>query len=716
MKKSVVSMILLIVVKLSGFTTGFTSWDGEKLILDNGSVQRVILWNQKKGSFTTESLLPANSHKSFVRGDCKEFNFLLNGEILSGQNRWKVISYKPVANNDNGQACIIILAGDEEKNLDLEISITYMMYPDLPLIRKMISFRNTGTEEFSIEGLDVEHLKLNWSDTHCWTLKDYGRYKHLGPYSGDWHDAVVTVHNVTGEEGMVLGNEAPGVTKLTTTFLDDRPGSVTIGLTHPEQDYPFRKWLGPGEQWESPYAFIALYQGTADPYLCLNTSVADFVRKYMGIRLAELDKKPAFVYNTWMPFRHQINDSLVYELATAASACGAEEFIIDDGWQTNANPDENKIQYGDWAIDKKKFPDGLKPVFDSIKALGMKPGLWISMAGASPDSKVFNEHPDWFIQNMDGHLENLHSSGGHLKTACFGTEWVDHIKSKILFLVKEHGLEYAKLDFAIVTSAYRYNRNYSGCYATDHPHHRDRPESFLNLYRRAWQMFDELHAEAPDLFIDCTFETMGALQMIDFDMCKHAEGNWLSNFYSRAPLGSFRVRQMSWWRSPAIPAAAMVIGNQQLDDPNIELSIMSLAGSFPIFLGDPRKVSQDKRNSIKSWSDWLRQMQDKYDYMMYRQDLEGFGEPQDGQWDGFQRINTDTRGGGIVGIFRQGGTENRRRIIVKYLDPSRMYQIYEAPGGMEMGSMSGKQLKEVGFDVILEQEYDGGLFEIRASD
>jgi len=580
----------------------------------------------------------------------------------------------------------------------------------------MMTFRNTGMEEFSIESLDVEHLKLNWSDTHCWTMKDYGRYRQLGPYTGDWHDAVVTVHNVTEEKGIVLGNEAPGVSKRTTTFLDDRPGSVTIGLTHQNQDYPFRKWLVPDQQWESTYAFVALYQGTPDPYLCLNTTVADFVRKHMGIRLAELDKKPAFVYNTWIPFRHQINDTLVYELANAAAACGAEEFIIDDGWQTNETGSDAERQWGDWAIDKRKFPDGLKPVFDSIKALGMKPGLWISMAGASPDSKAYQEHPEWFIQYKDGRLENLHSSGGYLKTACFGTGWVDHIKSKILYLVREHGLEYAKLDFAIVTSAYRYDRSYSGCYAHDHPYHRDRPESILNLYRRAWQMYDELHAEAPDLFIDCTFETMGALQMIDFDMCKHAEGNWLSNFTSFAPMGSLRVRQMSWWRSPAIPAASMVIGNQQLDDPNIELSIMSLAGSFPIFLGDPRKLSQDKRTSIKSWSDWLRQMQDEYDYMMYRQDLAGFGEPMDGQWDGFQRINTDTRAGGIVGVFRQGGTENRRRIIVKYLDPLRRYQICIAPGGLEMGSMSGKQLMEVGFDVILEQEYDGGLFEIRASD
>ncbi len=600
MNKTFGTVIILMLFTLSGFASGYTSWDGEKLTLDNGSLQRIIEWDQETGSFTTKSFRPANVQNSYTRDDSREFHMLLNDEMVTGQNRWQIISYKAVTDEKGGKGCIVILTGDEEINNHLEISIAYMLYPELPLIRKMLTFRNTGTKEFRIEALDVEHLKLNWSDTDCWTMKDYGRYRHLGPYTGDWNDAVVTVHNVREKTGLVLGNEAPGVTKRTTAFLDDRPGSITIGLCRPEQDYPFRKWLVPGEQWESPYAFIALYRGTADPYLCLNTTVADFVRKYMGIRLAELDKKPAFVYNTWVPFRHRINDTLIYELASAASACGAEEFIIDDGWQTNENPIDDQIQYGDWEIDKKKFPDGLKPVFDSIKALGMKPGLWISMAGASPDSKVYQEHPEWFIQYKDGSLANLHSSGGHLKTACFGTDWVDHIKSKILYLVKEHGLEYAKLDFAIVTSAYRYDRTYSGCYAMDHPHHRDRPESFLNLYRRAWEMYDELHAFAPDLFIDCTFETMGALQMIDYDMCKHAEGNWLSNFYSHAPLGSSRVRQMAWWRSPAIPAAAMVIGNQQLDDPNIELSIMSLAGSFPIFLGDPRS-SQMTREPILNY-------------------------------------------------------------------------------------------------------------------
>ena len=714
MKYNIIFLLISLSFTLSGFASGFTTWDGKELILDNGSIRRIIVWDEETGSFATQHILNNSIGEDYTGNSTLEFHFLLNDKAITGRNKWKVLSHESMILDMGGEGSIITLAGDEEMNQNMEITITYMLYPDLPLIRKGMVIRNTGMEICRIEALDVEHLKLSWTDTHCWTMRDYGRYKHLGPYTGDWNDAVVTVHNVRERKGMVLGNEAPGVTKRTTTFLDDRPGSVTIGLTWPDQDYPFRKWIEPGERWESPYAFIALYQETADPYRCLNTSVADFVRKHMGIRLAVLDKKPAFVYNTWKPFRHDINDTLIYEVATAAAACGVEEFIIDDGWQTNEDPIEDKIQYGDWEIDRKKFPDGLKPVFDSIKALGMKPGVWISMAGASPDSKVFQEHPEWFVQDRDGNLTNLHSAGDYLRTACFGTGWVDHIKSKILYLVREHGLEYAKLDFAIVTSAYRYDRNYSGCYATDHPHHRDRPESFLNLYRRAWKMYDELHEEAPDLFIDCTFETMGALQAIDFDMCKHAEGNWLSNFESHAPLGSHRVRQMSWWRSPAIPAAALVIGNQQLDDPNIELSIMSLAGSFPIFLGDPRALSTAEKAGIKVWSDWLREMQDKYDYMMYRQDLSGFGEPQEGQWDGFQRINTDTKSGGIVGVFRQGGSENRRRIIVGYLDPIKKYGILKAPGGMEMGSKSGEQLMEEGFEVNLEREYDGRLFEIRA--
>ncbi len=96
-----------------------------------------------------------------------------------------------------------------------------------------------------------------------------------------------------------------------------------------------------------------------------------------------------------------------------------KEFVIDDGWQDNT---------GDWGIDKKKFPNGLKPVFDYIKSLGMKPGLWISVGTASPDSKVYKEHPEWFVQDSSGKHTSLIIESYDKFTACFGTGWYGYIK------------------------------------------------------------------------------------------------------------------------------------------------------------------------------------------------------------------------------------------------------------------------------------------------
>ena len=295
---------------------------------------------------------------------------------------------------------------------------------------------------------------------------------------------------------------------------------------------------------------------------------------------------------------------------------------------------------------------------------------------------------------------------------CMTTGWYDHIKGVILKLVKEHGLEYIKGDFAVVTGAYTTDKTRSGCHAKDHPMHKDRNESMLVMYQRTWQLFDDLHREAPNLFIDCTFETMGALQLIDLDMCKHAEGNWLSNFSERAPDGSLRVRNMSWWRSPVIPATAMVIGNQYFDDPEFELSLMSLNGSLPIVLGDPRKLTKDERARMKSWADWMRNAQEKHDYMSFRQDLKGYGEPAEGNWDGYQRINSDTKSGGIVGIFRQGSPETERTVTVDFLNPAFVYEIRKAPSGELIMNSTGKELAIIGFQVTLNKRYDGSVYEI----
>jgi alpha-galactosidase len=462
---------------------------------------------------------------------------------------------------------------------------------------------------------------------------------------------------------------------------------------------------------------VALYK-SGDATVVLNNTVNEYVRKYMGIRLSQVDPKPQFVYNTWYPFRTYVNDSLVRDIARAAADCGIQEFIIDDGWQVN---DRGKTSdkpwggnYGDWLVDRKKFPGDLKSTFDYIRSLGMKPGLWISIGSATADSKVFREHPEWFVKNYRNRAGNLHfvADSSDFYTSCFGTGWFDYIKKVILDLVKEHGLAYAKLDLSVVTSAYVEDPRVAGCYDGEHPYHRDRAESFIVIYERVLKLFDELHEEAPSLFIDCTFETEGKLQLQDYAFTMHADGNWLSNFEEDFPVGALRVRQMAWWRTPSMPASSLVIGNQAMDNTNFIFSLKSLIGTLPIVLGDPRKLSPQQRAEIKGWSDWMLQMQKMYDYMSYRQDLPGFGEPREGSWDGWQRINTDTQKGGIFGIFRQGALESSRTVFITGLAPDRTYTVRKAPDNSFVYEATGKSLSEKGLQVAFDQMTDGNVYEV----
>ena len=671
----------------------YAKWDNDGLLLDNGIVSRYISISDNQLSSTSLKIPSVDNNFLNDQPEAKEFSFTIDDKLLTGLSGWEISDIKSCVDG-KGNGAEVTLIGH-----NLSISIKYILYPELPVIRKKMKFRNRSGQEVKLENLDIESFDISWSSIYTEAYSNYMRYRKIGHFAGNWDDALIALQDKRSMQGILLGNEAPGVLKRTSCFSDYL--SVGIGLTADNQAYPFRVWLQPEEEWESPWTFIIPYKGK-NPQQAAEGPLDDFVREHMGIRLANLTRKPQFVYNTWNPFRKKINEKLILELTDAADACGADEFVVDDGWQNNR---------GDWKVDLNKFPNGLKPVFDHIKSKGMKPGLWFSLASVSKDSEAYKNHPEWSVRDTQGNPVNLHGSNPNEVTMCMSSGWKEYIKNVILRHVKENGLEYVKLDLAIVTSAYIFDRSRSGCHAENHDH-KDREESLLEIYRHTWDLFDELHAAAPDLFIDCTFETMGTLQMVDFDMCKHAEGNWLSNFEENAPRGSYQIRHMGWWRSGIIPATALVIGNQTLDDPNWELSFMSLMGTLPIMMGDPRKTSTEDQQKMKACSLLIDNIQKKYNYLMFRQDLPGFGEPAYGRWDGWSRINTKTKQGGIVGIFKQGSHEIRRNVSLTGLAPDKTYAIKSGPYSKLIAEMTGREIAERGFPVKINDDYGARIFSV----
>jgi alpha-galactosidase len=702
MKKNLILILLfLFLPKIGNAFSPFAKWTKTELVLCNGVVRRIIELPAVKGRFLTVTYKPVNGEYNSLSDTLTDFQFEVDDVVYSGRGKWTLVSIKIITDDNEGSGAVVELISHDKK---VDLTLNFLMYPNSSAIRKNIVVKNLSENAFKLESVDVEKFEVPayYPVTYSWIYHDYGRRRSIGPYDGGKQDALIIVHDMNREQGIVLGNEATGVMKHTSVFWEEQ--NICIGLTHKNSLFPFRKWIDKGESFETPKVFSMVYNHQKTPDYILNLAIPDFVRKFMGIRLSELKDKPTFVYNTWEPFYKNINEKLIMELAKAAADAGMKEFIIDDGWQDS---------YGDWGIDKKKFPNGLKPVFDYIKSLGMKPGLWVSIGSASPDSKVYKAHPEWFVIDKKGKPTSLHATDDKEKfTACFGTGWYYYIKNILLKLSVDYGLEYFKLDFAVVTSAYTYDHTQSGCYATNHPGHKDHNESLYTNYERLWQLFDELHAAKPELFIDCTFETMGGTQLIDYALLKHAEGDWLSNFEGTSgEKTDIRIRNMAWWRSPAIPATSLVVGNPQMQDSDWETHIKSIAGALPIMLGDPRKLSDSDQKIYRSYADWLLQMERKYSIMSYRQDLSGYGEPVEGMWDGFQRVNTDTKNGGIVGIFRHGSVETRRIVTVNYLDPGKTYEVKSMDNNV-IATLTGDELREKGFEVNLEGKYSGRLYEI----
>ena len=699
MKRKLKLLLLAVLIAHNAYPATFAHWNQRELTLNNGVVERIIRLPSPEGHCLTTSYHPVPGTNVFFQPVSSDFQFELNGASYSGEGDWSLLGVESLSDAHEGDGAKVSLLSKDKLT---EVTLKFLLYPDQPVIRKSLVVKNLGKEVVALESVDIERLNpLNWAHVHCWVNGDYGRRSALGPYDGTRQDSLVIVHNHDWDSGIVIGNEAPSVLKHTSAFWD---GSVICsGLTHKGAPYPFRKWLAPLGFFETPQVFTMVYNHQKTPDQILNTAVPDFVRKHMGIRLSDLKDKPTFVYNTWVPFGNKINEKLIMELADAAAASGMKEFVIDDGWQDS---------YGDWGVDKVKFPHGLKPVFDHIKSLGMKPGLWVSVGSASTNSLVYQRHPEWFVENIKGKPTSLQSySNTDIYTACFGTGWYDYIKGMLEKLMLENGLEYLKLDFSVGASPYVLHFDQSGCYASHHAGHKDHDESLYSNFEKVWSLFDELHRVSPGLFIDCTFETMGGLQLIDYAMVKHADGNWLSNFHSTDEKEDLRIRNMVWWRSPAIPATALVVGNAIMDDKGWENHIQSLAGALPILLGDPRKLSPENLKKYRGYADWLSDMQSRYDIMSFRQDLPGFGEPLEGRWDGFQRLNTDTKNGGIIGVFRQGALESQRTVGVNYLDPLRTYEV-KTMAGKVISIATGKDLETKGFTVTLTAHYGGELFEI----
>ncbi len=122
-------------------------------------------------------------------------------------------------------------------------------------------------------------------------------------------------------------------------------------------------------------------------------------------------------------------------------------------------------------------------------------------------------------------------------------------------------------------------------------------------YEALQYIADKLHYSFPDLLIDYTYELWGGKHLIDYALLRDADLDWLSNVGNRTitDAGPRATRMLLYQRGMAIPAESMLIGNLQGETGSWRVQAATEMGSYPVMLGDFRKVSPQDRAHYASW-------------------------------------------------------------------------------------------------------------------
>ena len=194
--------------------------------------------------------------------------------------------------------------------------------------------------------------------------------------------------------------------------------------------------LDPGETIATPLAMFALAR---DRSALAQAFHAHLRAEILPERAAWPERKVHL--NSWEALGFGLSEPGLMALAEKAASLGVERFVLDDGWFAGRRNDRSSL--GDWSVSPDVFPNGLGPLIDHVRALGMDFGLWVEPEMVSPDSDLYRAHPDWCL-----HLEGCDrpTMRHQLALDMARTEVRDHLFARLDALLRENAIAYLKWD------------------------------------------------------------------------------------------------------------------------------------------------------------------------------------------------------------------------------------------------------------------------------
>ena len=374
---------------------------------------------------------------------------------------------------------------------EISLILTYRVYAEVDVIVRSCMVKNDSQQDVVVHRLLSAQLDLNRHDL-VWRT-----------YDGHW-GREREVHEKELNAGILINDSKSGNSSnrhnplviLREKYCDERQGEcygfnliysgnhATIGEVNAYgkshvvwgiNPHSFAYPLFPGESLQSPQAVLTFSQSGINT---LSRNFHEFVNHHL-IPSQWIDKPRPVLINSWEATYFNFNEAKLLKLARTASDVGIELFVLDDGWFGKRNNDSSSL--GDWDVNLKKLPGGLKRLSEKIHALDLQFGLWVEPEMISPDSDLFRAHPDWAITIL-GRIPSL--GRNQLVLDLGQTEVQDYLISTFTRVFSSAQIEYVKWDM---------NRNLSDLSDGSHNH-----RYLLGLYR----VLGELTTQFPAILFE----------------------------------------------------------------------------------------------------------------------------------------------------------------------------------------------------------------------
>ncbi|WP_445735673.1 alpha-galactosidase [Mariniflexile sp.] len=173
----------------------------------------------------------------------------------------------------------------------------------------------------------------------------------------------------------------------------------TINITAGINNYASEYTLDKGKKFITP-ALILTYSNEGKGQASRN--LHRYARKYKMVGGGEERK---ILLNSWEGVYFDFNEDKIIDLIDDTASIGGELFVLDDGWFGNKYSRDKADQgLGDWQVSKKKLPNGIEKLIDESENRGIKFGIWVEPEMANTSSELYENHPDWVLQNAGREL------------------------------------------------------------------------------------------------------------------------------------------------------------------------------------------------------------------------------------------------------------------------------------------------------------------------